>query len=303
LTNVAWSLGCALVCAACVNNFEGSKIELLLHGGVDVPGDPAANGRPPSDTHYEMWVVRDQSAFHIADFEIHPVISSADPCFIEEPGARFAGLHSTQIKNKLVAVATDGGRTPTAQDATDIEIAKVRVSYQPQLEAALKVFTAHEPGLTQATITALTADVPAANRIDDASNAERLAKCQAIWRQHPGYYVATDKVLTIPLNGTYYGIVEGTDPRNMALLNGGSIDVPASFPKFDVLRISWDWNDPNDPRKANYPPSSTGHYYMAGVPVMIVRGVINVSMVNEDFGRIAGEASIYTDLGRDDVHF
>jgi hypothetical protein len=303
LIRLACCLTGALACAACVDNFTGSKIELLLHGGVDVPGDTAAGGAPPTDTHYEIWVTRDQAAFHIVDFEIHPVISTSDPCFIEEAGARFAGLHSTQIVKKLVAVATDGGRTPTPQDAADIELAKIRVGYQPQLEATLKVFTLHEPGLTQATITQLTADVPPANQIDDASNADRLAKCQAVWRQHPGYYVATDKVLTLPLNGTYYGIVQGMDPRNQALLGGGSIDVDASFPEFDALRISWDWNDPNDTRKGNYPPTNTGHYYMAGPPVMIVRGVINVSLVNEEFSRIGGEASIFTDLGRDDVHF
>ncbi len=292
-----------LASAACVDNFDGSKIELLLHGGVDVPADPPGNGRPPSDTHYEIWVAKEQSVFHIADFDIRPVIKMEDPCFIEGEGARFAGLHSTKIVAKLKAFATEGGRTPTDQDAGDIALAEVRVGNMSLLESSLKVFTAHEAGLTEAHIAELTADVPPPDQIDDASNADRLAKCKAVWQGHPGYYVATDKVLAIPLNGTYYGLVAATDPRNGALLGGGTIDSDVSFPQFDAMRVNWSWNDPKDPRKGGYPPSSIGYHYMAGTPVMIVRGVLNVSLVNEDFARISGEASIYTDLARDDVQF
>jgi len=301
MTRLVW-LPLALA-SACVDNFDGSKIELLLNGGVDVPADPPGGGRPPSDTHYEIWVARDASAFHITDFEIHTAISRADPCFIEEEGSRFPGLHSTQIANKLRDTYTAGGRTPTDQEAGEIAAAKVRVGNMTLLESSLKVFTAHEAGLTAAKLVELTAGVPAPDQTDDASNAERLARCKAIWRDHPGYYVATDKVLAIPLNGTYFGLVNGTDPRNQALVGGGSIDVGASFPEFDALRIVWNWNDPNDTRKNDFPPTNSGYYYMAGKPVMIVRGVINVSLVNEDFARIGGEASIYTNLARDDVHF
>jgi hypothetical protein len=303
LTRFVWYLLAAALSTACVDNFDGSKIELLLNGGVDVPADPPGSGRPPSDTHYEIWIARDQSVFHITDFDIHTAISRSDPCFIEEEGSRFPGLHSTQIANKLIAVATAGGRTPTDEEAGEIAQAKVRVGNMTLLESSLKVFTAHEAGLTEAQITALTADVPTPDRTDDASNAERLAKCKAVWHDHPGYYVATDKVLAIPLNGTYYGLINGTDPRNGALVGGGSIDVGASFPVFDAMRIVWNWNDPNDARKDGFPPTSSGYYYMAGTPVMIVRGTINVSLVNQDFARIGGEASIYTNLGRDDVHF
>jgi hypothetical protein len=293
----------ALLAAACVDNANGSKIELFLHGGVQVPADPPVNGRPPSDTHYEIWVLRDTSVFHIADFDIRPALKMEDPCFIEEEGARFAGLHSTKIYAKLLELARQHPDSVTPIEAGDIASAKVRVGAMLALETGLKAMTGHEPGLTEARIAELTADVPDPNLTDDASNAQRLARCKQIWHDHPGYYVATDKVLTIPLNGTYYGLVEATDPRNNGLVGGGSIETDLSFPQFDALRVNWNWNDPNDTRKDSYPPSNIGYHYMAGKPEDRVRGVINVTVVNQDFGSISGEVSIYTDLARDDVHF
>src|SRR5262249_53911413 len=138
---------------------------------------------------------------------------------------------------------------------------------------------------------------------DDATNARRLELCQSIWKQHPGYYVGTDKVLTIPLNGVYYGIVAGNDPRNGSFLGGGSGDTDGAMPAFHSFRGNWNWNDPADPRAQAYPPSSIGYHYMAGKPVERVRGVINVSIVNEDFTQIAGDIAIFTDLGEDNVDF
>jgi hypothetical protein len=288
---------------ACVDNFNGSKIELYLHGGVQVPGDnPAGNGRPPSDTHYEIWIGKDQSAFHIADFDIRPAIDTGDPCFIEEEGARFQGLHATRIVERTIAAAMADG-TVTDREAGDIASAQVRLANMAPLQATLKVLALHEDGLTAAVLAPLLATVPEASATDDASNAQRLAVCKSIWSKHPGYYVGTDKSLTIPLGGTYYGLVEAMDPRNGAFLGGGQIDSDASFPDFDSFRIAWSWNDPDDPRRAAYPPTTSGYYYMAGTPVERVRGVINVTVANSDFSQISGEVSIFTNLGHDDVHF
>lgn len=288
--------------AGCVDAFDGSKVELFFHGGVHVPGDPAEYGRPPSDTHYELYVAKDHAAFRMVEFDIRPAIKIDDPCFIEEAGSRFAGLHASKIREKLIEAARKDGMV-TDEEAGDIAQAGVRIANMLLLQSRLKVFTAHETGLTNALLGSLLANVPPAGLIDDETNATRLAECQQIWHAHPGYYVGTDKVLAIPLNGTYYGIVEAMDPRNGALLGGGSISLDASFPAFDALRINWNWNDPEDPRKSDYAPSSIGYHYMAGRPVERVRGVLNVTLVNQDFNQISGEASIFTKLGQDDVHF
>jgi hypothetical protein len=293
-----------LVCVACVENSNGSKVELFLRGGVHVPGDdPPGFGRPPSDTHYELYVVKDTAVFKLGEFDIRPAIKRSDPCFVEEAGARFAGLHSTRVVDKLREAALADG-TVSDLEAGDIALASSRVANMAALEAALKALTAHEPGLTDAMVAERLTAVPPADLIDDASNAARLAACQAIWRDHPGYYVGTDKITTIPLNGTYLGMVEGADPRNGIFVGGAAIDTDISFPGFDGMRINWSFNDPADPRRASYPPSNIGWHYMSGDTVVRVRGVYNLSLANQDFGRvISGDVSVYTELGRDDVHF
>jgi len=296
-------LALSLGSASCIESYNGSKIEILLHGGVQLPGDSAPGfGRPPSDTHFEIYAVKDNATFHLSDFDLRPVIRRADPCFIEEEDARFPGLHSTQIVEKLKEAAQADG-TVSALEAGDIAVAKERVADMQALELSLKVLVFHEPGLTDAQVAALITDIPSADRIDDASNAERLSKCRAAFKGHPGYYVGTDKILTIPINGTYLGMVEAMDPRNSGLLGGGQIDVGVNLAGVDALRINWNFNNPDDPRKAAYSPSKIGWHYMAGPALRRVRGVVNVALVNEDFGMITGEASIYTELEDDDVHF
>jgi hypothetical protein len=287
---------------ACVDNVSVSKLEIFLRDGVQIAGTPEA-GSPPSDTHYEIYIVKDESTFKIAELDILPVIRRADPCFIEEEGSQFAGLHSTRIVDKMREAALADG-TVSDIEAGDIATAKVRAGNMLSLESALKVMAMHEPGLTDAEIAGRLASVPSPDLIDDATNAERLAACQQIWKDHPGYYVGTDKILTIPLNGAYIGLVEGMDPRSGSLLGGGAINVDSSFPGFDAVRVNWQFNAADDPRRASYPASDIGWHYMSGPAVQRVRGVYNITVVNQDFGRrISGEISIYTDLGRDDVHF
>jgi hypothetical protein len=99
-------------------------------------------------------------------------------------------------------------------------------------------------------------------------------------------------------------MVEGADPRNGIFVGGAAIDTDISFPGFTGMRINWNFNNPEDPRRAGYPPSTVGYHYMSGDTVVRVRGVFNLSLANRDFGRvISGEVSVYTELGRDDVHF
>jgi hypothetical protein len=287
----------------CVQPFDGTHIEMLLHGGVQIPGDAdPGNGRPPSDTHYEMYVARDQSTFLVGMFEIHPVIDPTDRCFIEDETARFPGLHSTQIEAKTLAVAMEDGTVSDAE-AGLIADAQARVANQPKLAAVLKAVTGHEGGLLDKTIADFQQTVPPPDQIDDATNKMRLSLCRAFMAQHPGYYVGTDKVITIPLNGTYYGIVEGMDPRNAAFVGGGEISVNANIDAFDAMRVNWAFNDPADSRAAALSPSSEGWYYMAGVPVERTRGVINVSMRNVDYPAISGDVALWRDTGSDNVHF
>lgn len=302
-TRNAWLAGVFALAAGCVDNVNVSKLEIFLRSGVHIAGadDPAA---PPSDTHYEIYVVKGDVTYPVAQIDILPVIRRADPCFIEMDEDRFPGLHSTKVVDKTIEDAMRGDPEVTPVEAGDIANAKVRVGNMQLLEESLKVMAVHEPGLTNQAIAALLAGVPGPDDIGDAANAQRLAACKEIFRQHPNYYVGTDKITTIPINGTYIGMVEAMDPRNGGFLGGGQISVDASFPDLDAVRVNWNFNDPNDPRRAGYPLSSIGWHYLSGRAVQRVRGVYNVSLVNQDFGRrISGEISVYTDLSRDDVNF
>jgi hypothetical protein len=291
-----------MAAASCVEPFRGSKIELYLRPGVQVPGDDDPGfGKPPSDTHYELYVVKDNATFKLSEFDIRPALSTSEKCFIEDETTRFPGLHSTKVAEKLLAVAMEDG-TVSDKEAGEVASARARVGAMSGLQSTLKVLAFHEKGLTNAAAAELAADVPDPSLIDDLTNTDRLAKCRAIFAGHPGYYVGTDKVLTIPVNGTYLGIVEGRDPRNNSFLGGAALDVPEALPDFQVLRINWQFNDLDDPRQPN-PASATGYHYMSGTPFVRTRGVINVSMRHQDFAQIAGEAAIYTGLDDDTVHF
>jgi len=285
-----------------VDNFNGSKIELYLRAGVQLPAGPTdpptMDGRPPYDTHYEIWIVKGTSAQHIADFDLRPAIDPTDPCFIEDESSRFPGLHVTQFAKKVLEAAMADGMVDDAE-AGDIYSANQRVSELTPL-STLKAMTFHEPKLTETALAALRATLPTPDAIDDASNAARLAACRAAWAAHPGYYTGTDKTIAVPLNGTYYGMTESRDPRPRigTPYGGGAIDTPQSFPDFDTFRLAWNFNDANDPRA-----TPTGTDYMTGAPYVRERGVINVDIVNASFPSINALISIYTNLGEDDVHF
>ena len=149
--------------------------------------------------------------------------------------------------------------------------------------------------------------MPAPDQIDDASNQQRLDACKRIFAKQRFYYVGSDKVFTLPINGVFYGVVAGSDPRTSAALGGAFFDVSQVLDKIDSLQINWQFNDSADPRKNDYGayPNLTGqgYYYMDGVPVVHTRGVVNVSLSNKWYSRISGEVAYFTDLAQDDVHF
>jgi len=113
----------------------------------------------------------------------------------------------------------------------------------------------------------------------------------------------TDKRLAIPINGVYFGVVEGRDPRNNGNLGGAAFDVPFNLEGTDALRLNWDFNDPNDTRRAMFGDSTVGYHYMSGLPTIRLRGVINFAMRHVDISANSGEIAVFTNVGEDEVNF
>jgi hypothetical protein len=295
-------LAAAASLISCVEPFDGSKVEILLRSTILLPGDDGRFGRPPSDTHFVLYAVKDESVFPLRQFDVKPVINRVDRCFIEEEGTRFPGLHSTRIEEKLRQVALADGQV-TAEEAGDIATAQRRLSVLPALEAQVRVITAHEPGLTDRTIATFQMTLPPPEMIDDATNLNRLGACRTFFAEHPEYYVGTDKRLAIPINGVYFGVVEGRDPRNNGNLGGAAFDVPFNLDGVDALRLNWDFNDPNDTRRPMFGDSTVGYHYMSGRPTSRLRGVTNFAMRHVDVAQNSGEIAIFTNIGDDEVNF
>jgi hypothetical protein len=247
-----FALGLGL--GACVEPFAGSSVQLDFSSdtqSIARAGQTPAPLQPPPDTYFALYatdnVTDDAGAtnayvFAIQNFEIKPVIDQASPCFIDLEGTRFPGLHVTQIANK-VSEATgipDPFSPPTGAtdgDITDVLTARKRVSNLGDLQGVVKavVTTSNfKYGPVAADCVEDNAAVdktqfPPARCTGDASNALRLELCTAAWKANPAFYEGSDKVFTLPLSGTYYGTVEGTNPINNGFVGGSSFFVDESL--------------------------------------------------------------------------
>jgi len=313
MRRIARSLSLAaatLAVVGCVEPFDGSKMEIVMGNTTHIPGEPGGGGRPPLDTHYEMYVLKDNRTFKLVEFEVVFVIDPSDRCFIEDEESLYPGLHATQVPVKVEEDITEGGtHTPTAEEAGDIYLAQKRV-YEDFVKLTLedvgvKSLVSHESGLTLAGREMLydLAGVPDPLDTSDAVNDARLAACNNVFNAHPLLYVGNDKVFSLPLNGEYFGNAKGRDPRNQAPTGGAKFDIELVLDDFDIMRINWNFNDPADPRAAMYGESDVGYHYVAGTPIHRTRGVVNVILTNNFFGSLRGDVSIFTDLAEDDVMF
>lgn len=298
-------------------------MEIVFAAGTHVPGDsPSGDGRPPSGTHYEMYVVKDGYSFHLRNFEIKPAVTRTDPCLMEDEASTYpytaipaTGLHSTQWYNKLEQLyLADGVVTP--DEAGALADAIVRIDDMARWERFVKVVVATIYGppragepppdvrAYEADLAALAEMVPAPELTDDESNAARWAICQEFFRKYPLHYVGFDRLVTLPLNGVYFGVVEGRNVRNNSGIGGAFMDFDAALEEFDIFRVNWQFNHLDDPRIAEWGPSAIGYHYMSGEPFRRTRGTINVSLRNRNnFVNISAEAAIFPALGRDEVNF
>ncbi len=301
----------ALSTSGCVDSYHGTWMEFVLGRETHIPGDTpgAIGGRPPSGTHYEFWVVTGGRAFYLQSFEVTKQLDPDFPCFIEDAESKFPGLHTTMWYEKnLEDVLSDGNPTEPEgeQELGQIADAFVREERLFKVSGALKAVVGTDPTVTPAILTALANEVTVAAPItetDAASNARRLAICNAFFAEHPRYYVGQDKVFSLPLNGEFIGMVDGQDPRNSAPVGGAGFAVPVTFEKFDYLWLTWQFNDPQDARIPLYGPSTYGYHYMSGVPEHRTRRTINVRMQNEQFPAIGANVAVFPGIDQDNIQF
>jgi hypothetical protein len=338
--------------AACVDPYAGSHIEISFAPTVEAPGLPSGSGRPPPDTHFALYgvtldaaAVGASAAFFLTDFAIASVIDTGSPCFVEERGARLAGLHSTREVEKLVELLSakygqefDPDNPPAGHDpgdVIDVLTARVRAADQLRLQTAVKAVTSVTPasypeidpscacasseytGLAAADLASR--PIPAPACLSDACSAKRQVLCEAFWQVHPEFYEGSDQLMAQPLNGRFFGAVQGQDPRTGQPLAGARMLVDADLSTIDALLVNWQYNctiedwragasrpgpDRCEPQvPAGQEAARLGVNYLAGLLEPRARGVLNASLRNQTFPLVTAEVAVLVDLDADHVSF
>ena len=328
------ALASAGLATGCIEPLGGSNIQIFFHEEVPAsarPGETPRPDQPPANTHFVLYatdyvyedadddgkpdvdddgqrVVKEAWVFEVQQFVIRPVIDLDSPCFIELPkgddrGIQFPGLHSTKFEEKVKAYYQIPDPFVEGLDPRKVQeilTAQRRMFVQPLIAADLKAIASFEPRPYPAIDPAGSCDqaIPPPSCIDDDSNARRLAACQAIWAQHPGYYEGSDKVFLLPLNGEFYGTVEGVNPANGGSIGGSQIYVDDDLSGADDFFINWKYDD--DAMNAARPQ---GTPFMQGRRRDVARGVISAKLENLDDSRIGADLTVFPNLGQDDLHF
>lgn len=335
----------ALATGACVEAFDGSNVQLDLAGGVQTntpPGSTPAPDQPPENTHYVLYAVDnvyrtnadgtpviDGSGapvidrtylFEVKRFMVRPVIDTSSPCLIDIEATRFPGIHVTQY---AAAVRAQTGITdPFApnqnyDDVVDVLTADRRVSNLSQLQTSMKAVTSaadfRYPAIGTACVGQTGADpllIPPATCTDEPSNMQRLALCRSLWKANPDWYEGSDKVFTLPLSGSFFGMVEGMNPINGGFVGGSSFFVDDNLVGLDAYLVNWQYDDLDHDGQPDFPASlpaaersATGYVYMQGVPRSVTRGTISVSLAHASNPRITAQMVVFPNLGDDSVNF
>jgi hypothetical protein len=240
-------------------------------------------------------------------FEIHRLIDLSSPCFIDVgEHVPHPGLHVSQYAAKIAqdtGIPDIANPPPGATEAQQIEAATA-VMRQHNVEAI-----AADAGGIQAITSASAASyppvaarcdatgdaIPPPDCTDDAANRQRLAACQAIWDRDPQMWEGTDRVLTAPLHGTTYGLVDGVNPVNQAPVNGGQF-----FLGNPLTGIGPSTGFAIYAQADGAPDPGTLIFQSVQVSSP-TRGVTHVVLFGP--GRIMGFLAVFSDIGGDSVHF
>ena len=291
----------------CVDAFHGSNVQLDLSPATAAQASqgvmPGAT-QLPANAHYVLYGIQQDAdrerLFALQTFEVHMLVDLGSPCFIDV-GERVPhpGLHVSQYGAKI---AEDTGipdfrappATATEQQKIDATTAAQRMINITALATGMKVVTSASTS-TYGDVAPDCAQpgIPPATCTDDASNARRLALCQAAWDADPALWEGTDRVLTAPLAGTTFGMVDGVNPVNSAPVGGAQFFVDEDLDHIDAYALY------------AQPDGGEGTLLLYGLAAdaTVTRGVRHVSLTSQTQPALSAQLAIFSDLDEDDVHF
>lgn len=345
LLHPTFALVCGLLGSACVDEFKGANIQIDFAGGI--PAQVRQGVAPimplqlPTNTHYSLYGTRetrdssgaviDSKVTEIQRFEIHRIIERDSPCFIDPEEARYPGLHVTKYLDRLqkdtgildIANPPSGA---TEEDLIDVATAMQRKMNVDALGAEPTLTPAITPGGLKAITSVSLANypgfapqcvednpsvdrnlIPPINCMGDESNKIRLDACNRFWAANPDFYEGTDRVLTEPLAGQFFGIVTGVNPINGAVLGGSQFFTEDPAIGYNAYSVVIQFDDANGDGMPDVPAfPGLGRTLLGGSPVRPTRSVTRVYLTTgtgvADMGTDS-YMSIFSDLGDDDVHF
>jgi len=305
----------------CVDTFKGSNVQLDLSPVMPVQASPGATprtGEVPANVHFTFYAFDEGTdsqgnpvgrLYAVQDFEIHRIVDLSSPCYIDVgEHVPHPGLHVSQFA-KVIAADTGYSYSPgtgidlanpppgaTQQQMIDAATAQQRMLNVAALasDTGIAVVSSasagNYPGV--AADCTDTTKLPPPTCTDDASNARRLALCQAAWKADPSYFEGTDRVLTAPLNGITHGFVDGTNPINLAPVGGAQFFVDEHLDHFTGYAIYQQTDG----------ATGTGMLLLFGIPTSPTRGVIHVHMTNAT-SPLAADVAIFANLDEDTTTF
>ncbi|HUS33269.1 MAG TPA: hypothetical protein VMZ53_32425 [Kofleriaceae bacterium] len=319
-----------LLLGGCIDEFHGSNVQIDLSATTPVQASVGVNPTTeqlPDNIHFTLYAFEQDDAngtpvgrlFEVETFEIHRIVDLASPCSIDVgEHVPFPGLHVSQYAAQVMAKYgwTSMTPPPTAGETEKVEVATA-IQRQRNIEAqagnqGLKVVSGASNGgyLEVGADCSDTTKLPPPMCTDADSNARRLAMCQEAWSHDPEYFEGTDRVLTVPLNGTTHGMVTGSNPVNLAPVGGAQFFVDESLDDFQGYAIYWQYDDANHDGVPDYPASlpmadrrELGTQLLYGKPSAPTRGVIHVDMSNRAEPSLTAELAIFASLDDDEVHF
>lgn len=295
----------------CVDGFRGSNIQVDLPSTMPRQASAGAQPTPtqiPSDAHFSLWGIQEgadnESLFELQRFEIHPIVDLSSPCFIDVgEHVPYPGIHVSQYGAQVAADTGISDITMPPPGATeeqkiDAATAVQRMNNITALGGAtgIKVVTSATPSTYPSVApdcTRVDGMIPPPTCNDTESNAQRLALCQAAWDDDAKLWEGTDRVLTAPLNGTTFGMVDGRNPVNLGPVGGAQWFVDEDVSSMDAFAIYWQMDGVDSP----------GTLLMYGTPTITTRGTRHVELVSPVNPSFTAELVVFPDLDEDSVHF